>query len=126
MIKNKKRDEQSMIIDDYNSTKKQKEIQCDLSKTIGANKRINYSYGNYATNKIKFKHPQIYILNNCFTPMRNKLPPINDKNAEKLKRIDLLSRNDSEFEQLFNKKEKKYDNYYMAIKIGKALKYKFH
>ena len=127
MIKNKKKDEQEMIVHDYNSTKKQKEIQCDLpTRTISTNKKINYSYGNYATNKIIFKHPQIYLLNNSFTPMRNKLPPINDAHGRKLNKIDLLSRNESDFDKIFNNKQNKYDDYYMAIKIGEILKYKFH
>lgn len=128
LIKDKKKDEQDMVVNDYNSTKEQKQIQCDLSTTMTINpeKRINYSYGNYATNKILFKHPQIYILNNCFTPMRNKLPPINDVYGRKLNKIDLLNRNDSDFDKSLNKKQKKYDDYYMAIKIGKILKYKFH
>jgi len=127
VINNKKVDDQDSIINDYNSSKMQKQIQCDLStRSIYADKKNNYSYGNYASNTIKFNHPQIYILNNCFTPMRNKLPPINDVYGRKLNKIDLLSRNGSSFDKILNKKQKKYDDYYMAIKIGKILKYKFH
>ena len=126
MIKKRKKDEQYTILNDYNSTKSQKQIQCDLSQTINTDKRTNYSYGNYASNKIKFKHPQIYILNHSFTPMRNKLPPIKDIYGRNLNKIDLLSKNDSDFDKLFNKNQKKYDDYYKAIKMGEILKYKFH
>jgi hypothetical protein len=126
-IKNKKRDEQDLNLNDYDSTKEQKQIQCSLPiSTINADKRINYSYGNYATNKIIFKHPQIYLLNNSSTPMRNKLPPINVMYRKKLNKIDLLSTNDSDFDKSLDTKQKKYDDYYMAMRIGKALKYKFY
>ena len=58
--------------------------------------------------------------------MRNKLPPIKDIYGRNLNKIDLLSKNDSDFDKLFNKNQKKYDDYFMAIKIGEILKYKFH
>ncbi len=120
----RKRDVQDMILNGYNSANKQREYI--LPRTIDAEKRNNYTYGNYATNKITFKHPQIYILNNCNTPMRTKLPPIRDMYGGKINRIDLLSRNDSDFDKLFNKKQKRYEKYYMAMRIGEIIKYKFH
>jgi hypothetical protein len=123
-IKNRKRDGQHMIIKGYNSSNKQR--QYILPRTIDVDKSNIYTYGNYATNKIKFKHPQIYILNNCYTPMRKKLPPINDMYGGKINRIDLLNRNDSDFDKLFNKKQKRYEKYYMAMRIGAIIKYKFH
>lgn len=122
--KNKKKDRQNMIVNGYNSLSKQR--QYFLPRTIDVDKRNVYTYGNYATNKIKFKHPQIYLLNNCNTPMRKKLPPINDMYGGKINRIDLLSRNDSDFDNLFNKKQKRYEKYYMAMRIGAIIKYKFH
>ena len=124
MIKNKKRYGRDMIVNGYNSSNKQ--IQTILPMTIDVDKRNIYSYGNYATNKIKFKHPQIYLLNSCNTPMRKKLPPINDMYGGKINRIDLLSRNDSDFDKLFNKKQKRYEKYCMAMRIGAIIKYKFH
>jgi hypothetical protein len=123
-IKNRKRDGQHMIIKGYNSSNKQR--QYILPRTIDVDKSNIYTYGNYATNKIKFKHPQIYILNNCYTPMRKKLPPINDMYGGKINRIDLLNRNDSDFDKLFNKKQKRYEKYCMAMRIGAIIKYKFH
>ena len=123
-IKNRKRDRKDLIINGYNSSNPQR--QYILPRTIDVDKRNIYTYGNYATNKIKFNHPQIYILNNCNTPMRKKLPPINDMYGGKINRIDLLSRNDSDFDKLFNKKQKRYEKYYMAMRIGQIIKYKFH
>lgn len=107
------------VIDDYNSKKYQKNNY--IPRTIEIDRKINISYGNYASNNVKFNHPQFYILNtNSHHPVKKQLPPIK---TEKLKMVDLLRKNNSQF-NILNKKEKKFEEYYLAMRMGEIYKFK--
>jgi hypothetical protein len=111
--------ETDRVINDYNSKKYQNNYY--IPRTIETDRRINISYGNYASNHAKFKHPQFYILNSNKTPIKKNLPPIKN---EKLKMVDLLRKNNSQFNIILNQKENKFAKYYLAMRMGEIYKFK--
>lgn len=108
------------VINDYKSSKKyQKNFY--LPRTIETDRKINISYGNYASNSVKFKHPRFYVLNTNSTPGRKKLPPIKEG---KLNMVDLLRKNNSNFNMLLKNKSNKFDKYYLDMRMKEFLKFK--
>ena len=107
------------VIEEYKEKKYQNNFY--LPRTIETDRRINVNYGSYASNKVKFKHPQFYVLNTNNTPIRKKLPPIKEG---KLNMVDLLRKNNSQFNIILNKKRNKYDKYYLAMRMGEIYKFK--
>ena len=107
------------VIEDYKGKEYQNNFY--LPRTIETDRRINVSYGNYASNKIKFKHPQFYILNSNNSTARKKLPPIK---GGKLNMVDLLRKNNSQFNMILNKKRNKFDKFYLAMRMGEIYKFK--
>ncbi len=108
------------VIEDYKSKKYQNNYY--LPRTIETDRKINISYGNYASNKVKFKHPQFYVLNTNNTPVKKKLPPIK---GGKLNMVDLLRKNNSQFNML-NKNRNKFDKFYLAMRMGEISKFKIN
>ena len=108
------------VINDYKSSKKFIKNNFYLPRTIETDKRINISYGNYASNNIKFKHPRFYVLNTNGTPGRKKLPPI----KEKLNMVDLLRKNNSNFNMLLKNKNNIFAKYYLDMRMKEFLKFK--
>ena len=105
------------VIDDYKSSKR----RYFIPKTIENDEKINIGYGNYASNSVKYKHPQFYVLNTRNKPIKRKLPPIK---KEKLNMVDLLRKNNSQFNMLLNKKQNQYAKYYLAMRMGEIYKFK--
>ena len=108
------------VINDYNSSKKYQN-NFYLPRTIETDRRINVSYGNYASNSVKFKHPRFYVLNTNGTPGRKKLPPIKEG---KLKMVDLLRKNNSNLNMLLKNKSNKFAKYYLEMRMKEFLKFK--
>ena len=97
----------------------------DLPKTVETNKRrINVSFGNYATNNVKYNHPQLYVLNSYVSPVKKKLPPINNNYGRNINTVDLLRKNNSSFDSLLKKNQNKYEKYVISKKIEEILKSK--
>jgi hypothetical protein len=108
-----------IVINDYNSKIYPQNVY--IPKTIETDRKINVSYGNYASNKVKFKHPQFYVLDSSNSPIRKKLPPIN---TGKVKTVDLLRRNRNNFNSIIKKRQNKYDNLFIALKMKEMIKFK--
>ena len=108
------------VINDYKSSKKYQN-NFYLPRTIETDRRINVSYGNYASNSIKFKHPRFYVLNTNATPGRKKLPPIKEG---KLNTVDLLRKNNSNFNMLLKNKSNKFVKYYLDMRMKEFIKFK--
>lgn len=119
-IKSRNNSQTDRVINDYNLKKYQYNYY--LPKTIETDRRVNVSYGNYASNHVKYNHPQYYVLDTSNSPSRNRLPPI--KGGGKLATIDLLRRNNSNFNMLLRNKQNKYIKYYMAMKMKEMYKFK--
>lgn len=115
-INNRNGSQTDRAIKDNNSSKK-----LYLPRTLETDRRINISYGNYASNNIRFNHPQFYILNNNHQPVKKKLPPIR---GEKLNTVDLLRKNNSHFNMLLNKKREQIARYYLALRMKEIAKFK--
>ena len=96
----------------------------DSHKTVETNKRDNISFGNYATNKVKYNHPQLYVLNSYVSPLKKKFPHINNNFGGNIKTVDLLRTNNSSFETLLKKNQNKYEKYVISKKIEEILKSK--
>ena len=45
-----------------------------LPRTIHTNRKINASYGNYASIKVKFNHPQFYVSDKKISQIKKILP----------------------------------------------------
>ena len=108
------------VINDYNSSKKYQN-NFYLPRTIETDRRINVSYGIYASNSVKFKHPRFYLLNTNGTPGRKKLPPIKEG---KLNMVDLLRKNNSNLNMLLKNKGNKFAKYYLEMRMKEFLKFK--
>ena len=108
-----------IVINDYNSKIYPQNVY--IPKTIETDRKINVSYGNYASNKVKYNHPQFYVLDSSNSPIRKKLPPIN---TGKVKTVDLLRRNRSNFNSIIKKRQNKYANFFIALKMKEMIKFK--
>ena len=86
------------------------------NNTIENSKNINFA--NYASNCVKYKHPQFYILNTN-NASKKSLPPLK---VNKVKMVDLLHRNNSYLKD-FNKKSK-FEKYMMAMQMAYIIKFK--
>ena len=101
-------------INDYNPKNKY-----NNNKTIETEKSRSINYMNYASNCIKYKHPQFYLLN-VNSISKKKLPPLKVK---KVNTIDLLNKNNNTYFQNLNKL-RKFDKYVFAMKFGALSKFK--
>ena len=88
------------------------------NNTIEGEKNTNINFGNYASNCVKYKHPQFYLLN---TNKINKkhLPPLK---VNKIKLVDLLHKNNSYLKDI--EKKNKYEKYMMAMQMAQIIKFK--
>ena len=86
------------------------------NNTLENEKITNINYMNYASNCVKYKHPQFYLLN----INKKKLPPIITK---KVKMVDLFHKNNSYLKSMYRKKSK-FEKYMMAIQMAEIAKFK--
>ncbi len=107
-----------IVINDYFAKLYPQNVR--LPKTIDTDRKINVSYGNYASNKVKFNHPQFYVLDKNISPIRKRLPPIN---GGRVNTVDLLRRNNSNFNVL-KKRQNKYTKFLIAMKMKEMIKFK--
>ena len=119
ILRNNAHTDRDRVIDDYKSSYKNINY---IPKTIDNDEKINISYGNYASNNVKYKHPQFYVLKTKNKSVRKKiLPPIS---KEKLNMVDLLKKHNSQFNMLLKKKQNKFAKYYLAMRMGEIYKFK--
>lgn len=102
-------------INDYQ--KKNKNIF--RNNTIENDKIKNINYMDYASNCIKYKHPQFYLLNKS-NNHKKYLPPIK---VNKIKVIDLFHKNNSYLKRTDNKRNK-FEKYMLALQIAGIAKFK--
>jgi len=88
------------------------------NNTIENEKIMNFNYVNYASNCVKYKHPQFYLLNTG----KKYLPPIK---ANKVKMIDLFHKNNSYLKST-NLKKNKFEKYMMAFQMAGIAKFKIN
>ena len=99
---------------------KMKEIILKNNKTIENNKTTHINFMDYASNCVKYKHPQFYLLN---INKNNKkiLPPIKKK---KVKMIDLFPKDNSFFKK--DIKKSKFEKYMLALQLAGIAKFKIN
>ena len=101
-------------INDY-----QKKNNIFRNNTIENDKMKNINYMDYATNCVKYKHPQFYLLNKS-NNHKKYLPPIK---VNKIKVIDLFHKNNSYLKRTDNKRNK-FEKYMLALQIAGIAKFK--
>lgn len=101
-------------INDY-----QKKNNIFRNNTIENDKMKNINYMDYASNCIKYKHPQFYLLNKS-NNHKKYLPPIK---VNKIKVIDLFHKNNSYLKRTDNKRNK-FEKYMLALQIAGIAKFK--
>ena len=89
------------------------------NNTLENEKNTNYNYMNYASNCVKYKHPQFYLLN-LSNINKKQLPPIRSK---KLKVVDLFNKNNTSFKSS-DKKKNKFEKYMIALQMAGIAKFK--
>ena len=89
------------------------------NNTIENDKIKNINYMDYASNCIKYKHPQFYLLNKS-NNHKKYLPPIK---VNKIKVIDLFHKNNSYLKRTDNKRNK-FEKYMLALQIAGIAKFK--
>ena len=89
------------------------------NNTIENEKNTKYNYMNYASNCVKYKHPQFYLLN-LSNINKKQLPPIRTK---KLKVVDLFNKNNTSFKSS-DKKKNKFEKYMIALQMAGIAKFK--
>ena len=104
-------------INDYKS--KKKIIRSNTLENEKNEKNTNYNYMNYASNCVKYKHPQFYLLN-LSNINKKHLPPIKTK---KLKVVDLFNKNNTSFKSN-DKKRNKFEKYLIALQMAGIAKFK--
>jgi len=104
-------------INDYKS--KKKIIRSNTLENEKNQKNTNYNYMNYASNCVKYKHPQFYLLN-LSNINKKHLPPIKTK---KLKVVDLFNKNNTSFKST-DKKRNKFEKYLIALQMAGIAKFK--
>jgi len=104
-------------INDYKS--KKKIIRSNTLENEKNQKNTNYNYMNYASNCVKYKHPQFYLLN-LSNINKKHLPPIKTK---KLKVVDLFNKNNTSFKSN-DKKRNKFEKYLIALQMAGIAKFK--
>ena len=99
-----------------NQTKK----KLERNYTLESEKNKNVNYMNYASNCVKFKHPQFYLLNLSNVNSKKHLPPIK---INKVKMVNLFCKNNN---YLKNEEQKrnKFEKYMVAMQIGGISKFK--
>ena len=88
------------------------------NNTIEGEKNTNINFGNYASNCVKYKHPQFYLLN-ANKINKKHLPPLK---VNKIKLVDLLHKNNSYLKDI--EKKNKYEKYMMAMQMAQIIKFK--
>lgn len=101
-------------INDY-----QKKNNIFRNNTIENDKMKNINYMDYASNCVKYKHPQFYLLNKS-NNHKKYLPPIK---VNKIKVIDLFHKNNSYLKRTDNKRNK-FEKYMLALQIAGIAKFK--
>lgn len=82
--------------------------------TNNADMKIRYKFGDFASNKIKINHPQLYILKNIRRNENSKLPMIIRQN-KRLNIIQDISKIIPDSVEIINKKNQRgYDEYMIA------------
>lgn len=104
-------------INDYKSKKNL--IRSNTLENEKNPKNTNYNYMNYASNCVKYKHPQFYLLN-LSNINKKHLPPIKTK---KLKVVDLFNKNNTSFKSN-DKKRNKFEKYLIALQMAGIAKFK--
>jgi hypothetical protein len=104
-------------INDYKS--KKKIIRSNTLENEKNQKNTNYNYMNYASNCVKYKHPQFYLLN-LSNINKKHLPPIKTK---QLKVVDLFNKNNTSFKSN-DKKRNKFEKYLIALQMAGIAKFK--
>ena len=104
-------------INDYKSKKSL--IRSNTLENEKNEKNTNYNYMNYASNCVKYKHPQFYLLN-LSNINKKHLPPIKTK---KLKVVDLFNKNNTSFKSN-DKKRNKFEKYLIALQMAGIAKFK--
>lgn len=89
------------------------------NNTLENEKNININYMDYASNCVKYKHPQFYLLNTN-NIIKKQLPPIN---LNKINMVDLFHKNSS-FLKKYDKKRSKFEKYMIALQMGEIAKFK--
>ena len=100
-----------------NYTEKKNENE-NINNTIERDKNININFANYASNCVKYKHPQFYVLNSNNVNKKH-LPPLK---VNKVKLVDLLNKNDSYLKDF--EKKNKLEKYMMAMQMAQIIKFK--
>ena len=102
--------------------------------TLESEKNKNVNYMNYASNCVKFKHPQFYLLNLSNVNSKKHLPPIKINKVKmvnlfcpikinKVKMVNLFCKNNN---YLKNEEQKrnKFEKYMVAMQMGGISKFK--
>ena len=89
------------------------------NNTIENDKIKNINFMDYASNCVKYKHPQFYLLNKS-NNHKKYLPPIK---VNKIKVIDLFHKNNSYLKRTDNKRNK-FEKYMLALQIAGIAKFK--
>jgi hypothetical protein len=122
--------EKEKIINDYNNSynkKKQYQKNYYLPRTLETDKRINIGFDKYASNNVIFNNPQIYLLNNRNSSLRQKLPYINNMKKTNIKSVDLFKKNNNSFNSLSkgnNNNDEKYTDFYLKLRKKDIIKFK--
>ena len=98
----------------------QNKKKLERNYTLESEKNKNVNYMNYASNCVKFKHPQFYLLNLSNVNSKKHLPPIK---INKVKMVNLFCKNNN---YLKNEEQKrnKFEKYMVAMQMGGISKFK--
>jgi len=99
-----------------NQTKK----KLERNYTLESEKNKNVNYMNYASNFVKFKHPQFYLLNTSNINNKKHLPPIK---LNKVKMVDILCKN-NDYMKRKEQKRNKFEKYMIAMQMAGIAKFK--
>ena len=103
-----------------NKNQKQKQKHIDRNNTLESENNKNVNYVNYASNIVKFKHPQFYLLNTSNINNKKHLPPIK---LNKVKMVDILCKN-NDYMKRKEQKRNKFEKYMIAMQLAGIAKFK--
>ena len=116
-IKKGKQSKKNICVTERNIITEKKKNENE-NNTIEGEKNTNINFGNYASNCVKYKHPQFYLLNNKNINKKH-LPPLK---VNKIKLVDLLGKNNSYLNDI--EKKNKIEKYMMAMQMAQFIKFK--
>ena len=102
------------------NTKKEERNIINNSIDNNKNKKVQFNYADYASNKLILNHPKLYILNNKTNNSINELPLINNRN-KKINIVEEISKIiPDKIELTRERKINQYDEY-MRLKESKNI-----